>query len=107
MSLLSFYRTTGTPSPMSPTPSPSGSIGSVGSVGSAGSNETMTTPSRTNKMSSTITSPVNVSIPQKIHTMTLQHLGFTNHMLYGYDAWEQSQMIYNEFRGEGHNFVSQ
>ncbi|XP_031554532.1 AF4/FMR2 family member 4-like isoform X2 [Actinia tenebrosa] len=84
---------TGTPSPMSPTPSPSGSIGSVGSVGSASSNEAMTTPSRTNKVSC-MTSPVNATIPQKVQTMTYQHLGFTNHMLYGYDAWEQSQQIF-------------
>ena len=31
-------RYTGTPSPMSPTPSPAGSVGSVGSLGSQGSN---------------------------------------------------------------------
>lgn len=98
---FSLFRTTGTPSPMSPTPSPSGSIGSVGSVGSIGSNEAMTTPSRNGSRPSSncMTSPVNISIPQKIHTMTVQHLSFTNHMLFGYDLWEQSQMIFNEHRG--------
>jgi hypothetical protein len=46
-----------------------------------------------------MTSPVNATIPQKIQTMTVQHLGFTNHMMYGYDAWEQSQLIFNDHKG--------
>lgn len=87
---------TGTPSPLSPTPSPSGS---VGSVGSNGSNET--TPSRNGKPSSAtsaMTSPVNVCIPQKIHAMTQQHVLQTNNLLYSQDTWEQAQPVVLEFR---------
>ncbi|XP_048589824.1 AF4/FMR2 family member 4 isoform X2 [Nematostella vectensis] len=95
----STTKMTGTPSPMSPTPSPSGSIGSVGSVGSTGSNDAITTPSRTSKHASgAMASPVNTTIPQKIHTMTVQHLNYTNHMLYAYDLWEQSQNIFIDYK---------
>ena len=103
--VFSFFRITGTPSPLSPTPSPSGS---VGSVGSNGSNETMTTPSRNGKPSSTssaMTSPVNVCIPQKIHAMTQQHVLTANNLLYSQDTWDQSQPIVLEFRGKMMNFV--
>lgn len=95
-------RITGTPSPLSPTPSPSGS---VGSVGSNGSNET--TPSRNGKPSSAtsaMTSPVNVCIPQKIHAMTQQHVLQTNNLLYSQDTWEQAQPVVLEFRGTDRYF---
>ncbi|XP_022804331.1 AF4/FMR2 family member 4-like isoform X2 [Stylophora pistillata] len=91
-------KTTGTPSPLSPTPSPSGSIGSVGS---SGSNETMTTPSRNSKPSTgsnAITSPVNVCIPQKIHSMTQQHILQVNNLVYSQDLWDQAQPLVLEFR---------
>ncbi|XP_078369274.1 uncharacterized protein LOC144653204 isoform X2 [Oculina patagonica] len=89
---------TGTPSPLSPTPSPSGS---VGSVGSNGSNETMTTPSRNGKPSSgsnAMTSPVNVCIPQKIHAMTQQQVLLVNNLVYSQDLWDQAQPVILEFR---------
>ena len=95
-----FLRITGTPSPLSPTPSPSGS---VGSVGSNGSNETMTTPSRNGKPSSgsnAMTSPVNVCIPQKIHSMTQQHVLLVNNLVYSQDLWDQAQPVVLEFRGK-------
>lgn len=98
MSVL--FRITGTPSPLSPTPSPSGS---VGSVGSNGSNEAMTTPSRNNKASSAtgaMTSPVNVCIPQKIHLMTQQHVLQVNNLVYSQDTWDQAQPVILEFRGK-------
>ena len=95
-----FRRTTGTPSPMSPTPSPSGS---VGSVGSSGSNETMTTPSRNGKPSTgsnAMTSPVNVCMPQKIHSLTQQQILVVNNLVYSQDLWDQAQPLVLEFRGE-------
>ena len=95
-----FCRTTGTPSPMSPTPSPSGS---VGSVGSSGSNETMTTPSRNGKPSTgsnAMTSPVNVCMPQKIHSLTQQQILVVNNLVYSQDLWDQAQPLVLEFRGE-------
>lgn len=87
---------TGTPSPLSPTPSPSGS---VGSVGSSGSNEA--TPSRNGKPTSAtnaMTSPVNICVPQKIHSMTQQHVLQVNNLLYSQDTWDQAQPVVLEFR---------
>lgn len=90
---------TGTPSPLSPTPSPSGSIGSVGSNGS---NETTTTPSRNGgkatSATNAMTSPVNVCIPQKIHSMTQQHVVHVNNLLYSQDTWDQAQPVVLEFK---------
>lgn len=103
--LFLVHRTTGTPSPLSPTPSPSGS---VGSVGSNGSNETMSTPSRNSKPSSAsnaMTSPVNVCIPQKIHAMTQQHVLLVNNLVYSQDMWDQAQPVVLEFRGKGYCFL--
>ena len=91
-------RTTGTPSPMSPTPSPSGSVGSIGSVGSNGSQEAITTPSRNGKQA--MASPVTVNIPQRIHTFTNQHLNITNHLLYSHDLWDISETLLSESNGK-------
>ncbi|CAM9526435.1 unnamed protein product [Lampetra fluviatilis] len=74
-------RGNGTPSPMSPTPSPAGSVGSQGSANTAA-------PS---------SSPVaTVTIPQRIHQMAASHVNITNHFLYGYDHWEQAELLAKE-----------
>ncbi|XP_075446590.1 AF4/FMR2 family member 3 isoform X2 [Ascaphus truei] len=65
-------KTTGTPSPMSPSPSPVSSVGSQGSISSTG------TPS-----SASI-----ISIPQRIHQMAANHVSITNSILHSYDYWE-------------------
>ncbi|XP_053561431.1 AF4/FMR2 family member 3 [Bombina bombina] len=65
-------KTTGTPSPLSPSPSPVSSVGSQGSISSAGG------PSNTSI----------ISIPQRIHQMAANHVSITNSILHSYDYWE-------------------
>ncbi|XP_055256134.1 AF4/FMR2 family member 3 isoform X4 [Moschus berezovskii] len=75
-------KSTGTPSPMSPNPSPTGSVGSQGSL------------SNTNALSpSTI-----VSIPQRIHQMAANHVSITNSILHSYDYWEMADNLAKENR---------
>ncbi|XP_066477423.1 AF4/FMR2 family member 3 [Tiliqua scincoides] len=68
---------TGTPSPISPSPSPVSSIGSQGSTGA---------PSP---------SPI-ISIPQRIHQMAANHVGITNSILHSYDYWEMADNLTKE-----------
>ena len=81
---LSPSRSTGTPSPMSPNPSPASSVGSQGSL----SNASALSPS-------TI-----VSIPQRIHQMAANHVSITNSILHSYDYWEMADNLAKENRGE-------
>ncbi|KAM5317184.1 AF4/FMR2 family member 3 isoform 7-T8 [Glossophaga mutica] len=75
-------KSTGTPSPMSPNPSPTSSVGSQGSLSS------------TNTLSpSTI-----VSIPQRIHQMAANHVSITNSILHSYDYWEMADNLAKENR---------
>ncbi|XP_053780496.1 AF4/FMR2 family member 3 isoform X4 [Desmodus rotundus] len=75
-------KSTGTPSPMSPNPSPTSSVGSQGSLSS------------TNALSpSTI-----VSIPQRIHQMAANHVSITNSILHSYDYWEMADNLAKENR---------
>lgn len=75
-------KSTGTPSPMSPNPSPTGSVGSQGSL----SNASALSPS-------TI-----VSIPQRIHQMAANHVSITNSILHSYDYWEMADNLAKENR---------
>ena len=72
-------------------------------MGSNGSNETTTTPSRNGgkatSATNAMTSPVNVCIPQKIHSMTQQHVVHVNNLLYSQDTWDQAQPVVLEFKG--------
>lgn len=45
-----------------------------------------------------MTSPVNVCIPQKIHSMTQQHVVHVNNLLYSQDTWDQAQPVVLEFK---------
>ncbi|NXM56962.1 AFF3 protein, partial [Illadopsis cleaveri] len=72
-------KSTGTPSPMSPNPSPVSSVGSQGSTGA---------PSP---------SPV-ISIPQRIHQMAANHVSITNSILHSYDYWEMADNLAKENR---------
>ncbi|OWF45281.1 AF4/FMR2 family member 3-like isoform X2 [Mizuhopecten yessoensis] len=90
-------RTTGTPSPMSPTPSPSGSVGSNGSLGSC--NEV--TPSKLGGgvvALSTMSSPGSVSVPHRIHSITQEYLGTVNYLVMGQDFWDQADVAMHEFK---------
>ncbi|XP_066285962.1 AF4/FMR2 family member 4-like isoform X4 [Branchiostoma lanceolatum] len=84
-------RGTGTPSPMSPTPSPAGSVTSVGSQGSNNGDLTLNTPTQ-NKLSNG-TSASSVTIPQRIHSLMQEHIKITNHLLYSQDLWEQANTL--------------
>ncbi|KAM7078940.1 AF4/FMR2 family member 3 isoform 3-T8 [Molossus nigricans] len=75
-------KSTGTPSPMSPNPSPTSSVGSQGSL----SNTSALSPS-------TI-----VSIPQRIHQMAANHVSITNSILHSYDYWEMADNLAKENR---------
>ncbi|XP_028583724.2 AF4/FMR2 family member 3 isoform X1 [Podarcis muralis] len=68
---------TGTPSPVSPSPSPVSSVGSQGST-------------RAPSPSSII------SIPQRIHQMAANHVSITNSILHSYDYWEMADNLAKE-----------
>ncbi|XP_064608627.1 AF4/FMR2 family member 4-like [Liolophura sinensis] len=81
-------RGTGTPSPMSPTPSPAGSIGSVGSQ----SSNCDVNPSKLangNLSTGTLSSPGCVSVPQRIHSITSQYISHTSYLVQAMDLWDQ------------------
>ncbi|XP_038631322.1 AF4/FMR2 family member 2 isoform X3 [Scyliorhinus canicula] len=73
-------KTTGTASPLSPSPSP---VSSVGSHGSYTSN-TGSSPSAT------------ISIPQRIHHMAASHVNITNNILRSYEHWDTADKLARE-----------
>nr|XP_045375655.1 AF4/FMR2 family member 3 [Camelus bactrianus] len=75
-------KSTGTPSPMSPNPSPTNSVGSQGSLSNA----------------STLSPSTIVSIPQRIHQMAANHVSITNSILHSYDYWEMADSLAKENR---------
>ncbi|XP_053559351.1 AF4/FMR2 family member 1 isoform X2 [Bombina bombina] len=70
-------RSTGTPSPLSPTPSPASSGGSQ--PGSCTSNSGGQSSS--------------VIIPQMIHHIASSYVNITSYFLYAYDIWEQAELL--------------
>ncbi|XP_028631210.1 AF4/FMR2 family member 3 isoform X1 [Grammomys surdaster] len=75
-------KSTGSPSPMSPNPSPASSVGSQGSLSS----------------SSGLSPSTIVSIPQRIHQMAANHVSITNSILHSYDYWEMADNLAKENR---------
>ncbi|XP_056411945.1 AF4/FMR2 family member 3 isoform X2 [Hyla sarda] len=71
-------KTTGTSSPMSPTPSPVSFQGSISSSGATSSSSSI------------------VSIPQRIHQMAANHVSITNSILHSYDYWEIADNLAKE-----------
>uniref|UniRef100_A0A2K6V3D2 ALF transcription elongation factor 1 n=1 Tax=Saimiri boliviensis boliviensis TaxID=39432 RepID=A0A2K6V3D2_SAIBB len=71
-------RSTGTPSPLSPMPSPASSVGSQSSAGSVGSS---------GGMAATISTPVT------IQNMTSSYVTITSHVLTAFDLWEQAEAL--------------
>ncbi|KAM5191536.1 AF4/FMR2 family member 1 [Mantella aurantiaca] len=68
-------RSSGTPSPLSPTPSPASSGGSQpGSNNSGGQSNSVT-------------------IPQMIHHIASSYVNITSYILYAYDIWEQADLL--------------
>ncbi|XP_059578254.1 AF4/FMR2 family member 1 isoform X2 [Alligator mississippiensis] len=72
-------RSTGTPSPLSPMPSPASSVGSQ-----PGSNAS-------NGGSSGIGS--SISVPHNIPSITSSYVNITSYILYAYDIWEQADAL--------------
>uniref|UniRef100_A0A8C9DNZ5 ALF transcription elongation factor 1 n=1 Tax=Prolemur simus TaxID=1328070 RepID=A0A8C9DNZ5_PROSS len=70
-------RSTGTPSPRSPMPSPASSVGSQSSAGSVGSSA----------MAATVSTPVT------IQNMTSSYVTITSHVLTAFDLWEQAEVL--------------
>nr|XP_008534547.1 PREDICTED: AF4/FMR2 family member 1 [Equus przewalskii] len=70
-------RSTGTPSPLSPMPSPASSIGSQASAGSVGSSGM----------------PATISTPVTIQNMTSSYVTITSHILTAFDLWEQAEFL--------------
>ncbi|EPY77194.1 hypothetical protein CB1_001299009 [Camelus ferus] len=70
-------RSTGTPSPLSPMPSPAGCGGSQPSAGSAGSSGL----------------PPAISTPVSIQNMTSSYVTITSHVLTAFDLWEQAEVL--------------
>ncbi|XP_049990722.1 AF4/FMR2 family member 3 isoform X5 [Alexandromys fortis] len=75
-------KSTGSPSPMSPNPSPTSSVGSQGSLSS----------------SNALPPSTIVSIPQRIHQMAANHVSITNSILHSYDYWEMADNLAKENR---------
>ncbi|XP_075400162.1 AF4/FMR2 family member 1 isoform X2 [Tenrec ecaudatus] len=73
----SIARSTGTPSPRSPMPSPASSGGSQSSAGNSGSTG----------MAATISTPVT------IQNMTSSYVTITSHVLTAFDLWEQAEVL--------------
>lgn len=82
-----WNRSTGTPSPMSPTPSP---VGSVCSVGSAGSMNELTPSKSTNGTSAPLAPAGHVAVPQRIHSITQKYFTITNYLISCHDLWDQA-----------------
>lgn len=78
---LSPNRSTGTPSPMSLSPSPVSSVSSgTGVMGSSSASGS-------------------VAIPQRIHHMAASHVNITNNILRSYEHWETADKLAQESQG--------
>ncbi|XP_074649758.1 uncharacterized protein LOC141904985 isoform X2 [Tubulanus polymorphus] len=84
-----WNRSTGTPSPMSPTPSPA----SVGSVGSQGSGDCL--PRLTN---GNMTSTNSVIVPHRIHSVTQQYIQTIDPLHQCHNLWDQADTQALEFK---------
>lgn len=116
-------KTTGTPSPMSPLPSPAGSVGSVESQSSgfsSSSDLSARVPANQQQGSgatglSSATSvggqpaqqqqqQLMVHVPQTIHTAMRGQLGILNYLYHSMDLWEQADALIG--RGRSQDFFS-
>jgi hypothetical protein len=98
--MCSIFRHGSTPSPMSPTPSPAGSIGSIGSNGSNSSGEGNHSQNGRHASTASVTSPVSVSIPQKIHTVMAQHVSNTSKLVNSIDLWDRADSLTSDYQGK-------
>ena len=92
-----FFRHGSTPSPMSPTPSPAGSVGSTGSNSSGEGNQTQT---GRHAPTASVTSPISVSIPQRIHSVMAQHVSSTSKLVNSIDMWDKADSLSSGYQGK-------
>lgn len=102
-------RYTGTPSPISPTPSPAGSVGSACSLGSQGSTSSDLVPSSQvssgpnapssgpgSKLCNGLNPQSTVAVPQRIVSIMSTFLTYSNYSLYSIYYWEQADTLTQE-----------
>ncbi|KAL5011324.1 hypothetical protein ScPMuIL_009875 [Solemya velum] len=90
-------RTTGTPSPMSPTPSPAGSVGSVGSQGSCNDLTPSKLPNGNLGTGSTMAAHGTVAVPQRIHSISQHYLKIVNYVVQCHDYWDQADIAKKDY----------
>ena len=118
-----MYRTTGTPSPLSPTPSPAGSVGSVGSQSSGYSSGELA-PGQTNpgqnqqqqqqqqraqqqQASGQVAPPAHlnagpcVSVPLNIHSMMQKQNQYFSYLCTCHELWEQADNLVQRAQAQG------
>ncbi|CAB1336982.1 unnamed protein product [Coregonus sp. 'balchen'] len=82
---VELIRSTGTPSPLSLSPSPVSSVSSSTGPGLAGSGA-----------SGASGASGNVAIPQRIHHMAASHVNITNNILRSYEHWDTAEKLATE-----------
>lgn len=95
-----------TPSPLSPTPSPAGSVGSIGSNGSSSSGEGNHSQNGRHASTAAVTSPISVSIPQQIHSVMAQHVSNTSKLVNSIDMWDKADGLTSGYRGKITIFIT-
>ena len=85
---------------MSPTPSPAGSVGSIGSNGSNSSGEGNHSQNGRHAPTASVTSPVSVSIPQRIHSVMAQHVSSTSKLVNSIDMWDKADSLTSDYQGK-------
>ncbi len=80
---IGHFRSTGTPSPMSPTSSQNGSVASFGSAGSSASSGSYDKMSNGNM----------VSIPSEMFEKMQQYFTYTKYILHGQRLWDDAESI--------------
>lgn len=117
-----LYRTTGTPSPLSPTPSPAGSVGSVGSQSSGYSSgeipavngqQRTSTQAGTNQAASAAVAAAAaaaaaasangpcVSVPLAVHSVMQKQNQYFNYLCTCHELWEQADSLVQRARVQG------
>ncbi|XP_064636190.1 AF4/FMR2 family member 4-like [Lineus longissimus] len=97
---VQWNKSLGTPSPMSPTPSPA-SVGSVEPGNCSGDSfmPRMHNGHMNYSSNSAVSSPASVSIPLRIHSVTQQYITTLNHLHQCHDIWDQADIQSCDHKG--------
>lgn len=104
-----MYRTTGTPSPLSPTPSPAGSVGSVGSQSSGyssgelapGQSGAAAGQASTSQQRPQAPPAPCVSVPLNVHSMMQKQNQYFSYLCTCHDLWEQADSLVQRAQAQG------